>query len=187
MLLLAVVALGVVGVVATGGHPSQLGCVRFRRTGALAAAGAVQVVITTWTHGPPHLHEALHLLSYACAAYFVVANARVPGVLLVGSGGLLNAAAIAANGGVMPAAPGAVATAGIPDAAGGFANSQAVDGANLWFLGDVFAVPETWPLANVFSVGDVVIAVAVVYALHRLCRRPLVPRPTTEGMVAAAR
>ena len=182
MLLLAVIAIGVAGVVATGGRLARLGGVRFRRGGALAAAGAVQVVITTWTHGPAHLHEVLHLASYALAAYFVVANVRIHGVALVGSGGALNALAIGANGGVMPAAPGAVATAGIPEAAGGFANSQTVEGANLWFLGDVFAIPEAWPLANVFSVGDVVIAAGVVYALHRLCRPAAL-----EGVAAPAR
>jgi hypothetical protein len=39
----------------------------------------------------------------------------------------------------------------------------------LAFLGDVFAIPRGWPLANVFSVGDVLIAVGVVVAVHGIC------------------
>lgn len=189
MLLLAVTALGIAGVLATGGRLSGLSRIRFRCGGALAAAGAIQVAITTWTQGPAHLHEILHVASYACAGYFVVVNARVPGVAVLGFGGLLNAFAITANGGVMPASPGAVASAGIPDAAGAFANSQATEGAHLWFLGDVFAIPEAWPLANVFSVGDVVIAAGLVYALRRICgsRGAAARIPSTEGAPAAAR
>jgi hypothetical protein len=39
----------------------------------------------------------------------------------------------------------------------------------LAFLGDVFAIPRGWPLANVFSVGDVLIAVGAVVAVHGIC------------------
>ena len=49
------------------------------------------------------------------------------------------------------------------------------------FLGDVFAVPSSWPVSNVFSVGDVILVVAALLALHRVCgsrltrRRPAGP------------
>jgi hypothetical protein len=45
----------------------------------------------------------------------------------------------------------------------------------LEFLGDVFFIPASWPLSNVLSVGDVAIALGVVWALHRICRSRLVP------------
>jgi hypothetical protein len=32
-----------------------------------------------------------------------------------------------------------------------------------------FAVPSSWPVSNVFSVGDVVLALAALLAVHCLC------------------
>ena len=43
----------------------------------------------------------------------------------------------------------------------------------LAFLGDVFSLPASWPLSNVFSVGDILIALGIVWALHRICRSRL--------------
>jgi hypothetical protein len=45
---------------------------------------------------------------------------------------------------------------------------------SLSFLGDVFAVPASWPVSNVFSVGDVILVVAALLALHCLCGSRLV-------------
>jgi hypothetical protein len=53
--------------------------------------------------------------------------------------------------------------------AGDFVNSTAVAHPHLSFLGDVFAVPASWPVSNVFSVGDVILVVAALLALHCLC------------------
>jgi len=50
-----------------------------------------------------------------------------------------------------------------------FANSTAVAHPHLSILGDVFAVPASWPVSNVFSVGDVILVVAALLALHCLC------------------
>ena len=69
----------------------------------------------------------------------------------------------------MPADPDALAAAGVHQEAGDFANSTAVAHPHLAFLGDVFAVPASWPVSNVFSVGDVVLVVAALLALHCLC------------------
>jgi hypothetical protein len=33
----------------------------------------------------------------------------------------------------------------------------------------VFAVPSSWPVSNVFSVGDVILVIAALLALHCLC------------------
>jgi hypothetical protein len=46
-------------------------------------------------------------------------------------------------------------------------------GALAAFLGDVFSLPASWPLSNVFSVGDILIALGIVWALHRICRSRL--------------
>ena len=45
----------------------------------------------------------------------------------------------------------------------------------LAFLGDVFFIPVSWPLSNVFSVGDVLVALGIVWALHRICQSRLAP------------
>ena len=69
----------------------------------------------------------------------------------------------------MPADPDALAAAGVRQQAGDFANSTAVAHPHLSFLGDVFAVPASCPVSNVFSVGDVILVVAALLALHCLC------------------
>jgi hypothetical protein len=78
-------------------------------------------------------------------------------------------ASITANGGVMPADAEALAAAGVHQTAGDFANSTVLAHPRVAFLGGVFAVQASWPVSNVFSVGDVVLVVAALLALHCLC------------------
>jgi hypothetical protein len=158
-----------------GGSLSALADVRLRGAWLVALALGVQILITTVLPGlSDGVFRAVHAATYGLLAGFLWRNRRLPGVWLVGLGGLLNAAAILANGGVMPAAPGALARAGLPaQTPGEFANSAAVPAPVLGWLGDVFAVPEALgPLANVFSAGDLVIAAGLAVALHRLAARP---------------
>ena len=49
-----------------------------------------------------------------------------------------------------------------------FENSAVVDDARLWFLGDIFAVPEGIPFANVFSIGDVILVLGGAVAVHTI-------------------
>jgi Family of unknown function (DUF5317) len=113
----------------------------------------------------PSSAAALHMLSYAATALFVVANRRISGLWLIGLGGLMNLIPIAANGGVMPARPAAVLKAGLkpPD---GFENSRVVTDPHYAVLGDIFAVPARFPLANVFSIGDLVLNIGLILVLH---------------------
>jgi hypothetical protein len=97
-------------------------------------------------------------------------------VWLVAVGGALNFVAIAANGGVMPADPHALAAAGLPLDPGEFTNSGAVAHPHVQFLGDVFWVPSSFPVTNVFSVGDVLILVGALLALHCICASRLALR-----------
>ena len=87
---------------------------------------------------------------------------------LIVFGGLLNLAAIGANGGVMPAQRDALESAGIIVDSPEFENSAVVDDARLWFLGDIFAVPEGIPFANVFSIGDVILVLGGAVAVHTI-------------------
>jgi hypothetical protein len=154
-----------------GGSVAALAEVRLRGTAIVALALGVQVLITTLVPGlADGAFRVVHAGTYALLAVFLWLNRRLPGVWIIGLGGLANAVAIVANGGVMPAADAALATAGLPaETPGEFANSAAVHAPVLGWLGDVFAVPDALgPLANVFSAGDVIIAVGLAVALHRL-------------------
>jgi hypothetical protein len=171
VLLGCVLLLCLASVPATGRSLAPLADLRFRATWAILAAIAIQIaVISVVPGGSPALHRTAHLASYALAAAFVVANRRVPGMLVLAAGGALNAAAIAANGGVMPASAAALERAGLAADGHAFVNSTALSGARLQVLGDIFATPSWLPVANVFSVGDVLLVAGALLLLHGVCR-----------------
>lgn len=180
VLLVAVVAV-CASVPLTGGRLSALAGLRLQATWALLLAAALQLAVAVAPLDDVLLRSG-HLLSYAFAAVAVVANRRIPGLLLIAAGGAANLAAISANGGVMPAAPAALRRAGLAAVPHGFSNSTAVDAPRLAPLGDVFAIPAGWPLANVFSIGDVLLVVGVAVLVHSLCRRS---RPRGVGRTIA--
>ena len=156
------------------GRLTALADLRLRRPWlALAGIGVQILIISVVPAGPAHLHEAVHMLSYALLGAFAWANRRIPGVPVILLGGLLNFIPIAANGGVMPADP---ELARHVAGAEGFVNSGAVEDPRLLFLGDVFATPSSWPLSNVYSVGDLLIVLGVLVLLHGVGGSRLVPR-----------
>jgi hypothetical protein len=160
-----------------GGRLGALAEIRFRHGWAILIAVAAQVLITTIApDGSTRLRAGLHLGTYAIATIFVVANRHLPGLWLIALGAALNLLVIGINGGVMPADPAALERAGLPVVSGEFENSTALEDPKLAILGDVFAVPEPLPFANVFSIGDVVLLLGGLLALHRSCGSRLVPR-----------
>ena len=174
-----------------GGKLSRVEEVRIRWVWLAVVAFAVQVVLVTVVpEGDAGLHRILHLLTYALAAACLLRNLDLRFVWLVGVGGLLNLIAIAANGGVMPASRSALHTAGLDVQSGQFANSDFVENAHVPFLGDVFAIPAGWPGANVFSVGDALMLVGVLLAIHaaagsRLVGSARTALPRSQGSPAA--
>jgi hypothetical protein len=178
--LVAVVALAAVAVPLAGGRLGALVEVRLRHVWAIFAALGLQVVALELPWLSEGLRSALMVASYPVGALFLAANWRVPGMPLVALGGALNLLAIAVNGGVMPASRSALTGAGLPVDQPGFQNSTALADPQLAFLGDVFYIPSSWPLSNVFSVGDIVIALGIVWALHRICRSRLAPSWTPQ-------
>jgi Family of unknown function (DUF5317) len=170
MLLLVALLLCVVTVPLAGGRLVALTELRFRWRGLAVGALLTQIVIISILPGGHEgLHQAVHLATYGLLGWFVWLNRRIPGLLVIGLGGALNAIAIAANDGVMPATRSALRTAGIEQRPGEFANSTAVAHPHVQFLGDIFAIPASWPASNVFSVGDILIAIGVLIAVHRIC------------------
>jgi Family of unknown function (DUF5317) len=168
MFLVAVVLLSALAVPLLGGHLSKLADVSVRLAWTLLLALALQVLAINAPGVPQGMRPWIQLASYPVAAVFVVANRRLPGMVLIGVGVLLNVIAISANGGVMPASAAALDQAGLPRRTSSYANSALVEHPRVAFLGDVFAIPEPLPLHNVFSVGDVAIAIGAAIAIHGL-------------------
>jgi hypothetical protein len=174
----------VVGLLA-GGRLSNLSTLRFR-WGWLAVAGLlVQVVLFTPTGqslaggaGP-----ATYLASTIAVFVAVLRNVRMAGMPVVLLGALSNMLAIVANGGYMPASAEAMAIAGLPP--GDHANSVVLADPALEPLTDIFALPAWLPMANVFSVGDVLIAIGVVWAIAAAMRRSAVPAATAPASSAS--
>lgn len=134
---------------------------------------------------------AVHVASYVLLGWFLWSNRHLPGMWLVALGFASNAAAIVANGGLMPASEEALRKAGrwaLLQAAGTYNNSTVIGPhTRLWFLGDVFALPEGVPLANVFSLGDVFLALgALILVPAAMGARPVGRRAVVAGAVAAA-
>jgi hypothetical protein len=176
VLLVAAVLLGILTVPLARGHLSALGTVRLKLVPLIFAALALQLVLTAVAPGGfAGLHRVLHVGSYAMIAAFLVANRHITGMAIVAFGTALNLTAIVVNGGVMPASRHAMKIAGI-NPTDGFMNSTAVAHPKLQPLGDVLAVPKAWPLHNVYSVGDIVIVVGAVIAIHAICGSQLVRR-----------
>jgi hypothetical protein len=160
-----------------GGRLGALATLRFRAKGLLVAGIVAQVlIVSVFPQGSATVHNAVHIGTYVIVAAFVVINRRIPWVWLVALGGALNFAAIAANGGVMPASPRALEKAGFALDPAGFTNSTAVGNPHLQFLGDVFWIPSSFPISNVFSVGDVLILVGALLAMHCVCASRLAVR-----------
>lgn len=163
-----------------GGRLGALADVRLRRWWLLAAGMGLQLLSLTGV--PNALGAVLHGASYAAGGAYLFSNLHLPGILWVGVGAALNLLGIAANGGTLPASASALRVAGIDDARGDeFVNSAAIADARLPFLGDIFAIPDFLPFSNVFSIGDVVLAIGIFIALHRLTGSRFI-RPS-EGRV----
>jgi hypothetical protein len=178
MFMVAIICIVVLTIPLFGGRLGNLARVRLRHSWAVALAVALQfLVITFLPHGDAAVHAITHIVTYAIAAVFVVANRTLLGMWLAAAGASLNALVIAVNGGVMPARPEAVRSSGIEIVAGEFENSRPLADAKLAFLGDVFSIPDEVPLlANVFSVGDVLILLSASLILHWIGESRLIPR-----------
>lgn len=171
MLIIALALLALLTVPLTGGRLSALGNVQLRKVWLLPTALGLQVLVISIVPDWPHtLVATVHVGTYGLAAAFVCANRHVPGVLLIGAGGVCNGVAISLNGGTLPASADALARAGKRMDPSEFVNSGVLDDPYLPWLGDQFAIPAGVPLANVFSIGDVLIIVGVAYGAHRICR-----------------
>lgn len=173
MFMLAALPLGLALGWLLGGSLDALARFRFRWA-ALAIAGLVVQIALFTEIGDAlagDLGPSIYVLSTAAVLIAVVPNLGLMGMPVVALGALSNLAAIVSNGGFMPADAAALASAGL-DGPGSHTNSIVLESPNLRLLTDIFAIPASVPLANVFSVGDVLIAVGVAWAIAAAMRRP---------------
>ncbi|MCJ7518593.1 MAG: DUF5317 domain-containing protein [Anaerolineaceae bacterium] len=109
---------------------------------------------------------------------FAWLNRRLPGFWLLGLGLLANFIAISLNGGMMPLMPENAARLMPADSSTtlqlgervGFGKDILLEKANtrLWFLGDVFMLPEIFRYPLAFSIGDILISTGAFWLLWRL-------------------
>lgn len=185
MFMLWAIPAGILVGLALGGRASNLSALGFR-WGWLALGGlVVQLLLFTptgeavaGTAGP-----ALYLASTLAVFVAVLRNLRLPGMPVVLLGALSNLLAIGANGGYMPASAEAMAIAGLPP--GDHANSVVLANPALRPLTDIFAIPAWLPMANVFSIGDVLIAVGIIWTIAAAMRRngPVILSDSSGGGV----
>lgn len=179
MIIVALFALGLLSVPLAGGRLQLLADLRLRRWGILALAFTVQVIALRAPFDPS-VAAGLNLFTYALGIWYLAANLHIPGMWLVAVGTGTNVLALVANKGIMPATHGALSTAGLPVSGNGFLNSTALEDPQIQFFGDIFAIPKSIPFHNVFSVGDMLIVLGALVAVHRLCGSRLFPKGSRE-------
>jgi len=141
-----------------GGDLRRMAALHVRLGWVVFAALAVQVVVISLMPDGNHTAQAVaHVLTYVAALAVVVANRRVPGVLLVGAGTFTNGLVIAVNGGTLPASASAQAASGMHKLGKGLENSAPLSHPHLAWLGDRFVSPGFLPFHNVVSIGDLLI------------------------------
>jgi Family of unknown function (DUF5317) len=171
MFALYAVLIGILAGATLGGRLSNLGDVRVRWAPAALIGLLIQVVLFL---GPVagrigDFGAPIYVGSSALVLVVVLRNLAIPGLPIVAAGAASNLAAILANGGYMPAAPAALEALG-KQLGSGYSNSVLAGHAALAPLTDIFALPAGVPFANVFSVGDLLIASGVVWAVVALMR-----------------
>lgn len=163
--LYAVVVAIVLGILA-GGRLSGLGELRFRWANLALGGLLVQLVLFL----PPVAERIgaagvpIYVASSAAVLIAVLANTAIAGMKLVAVGAASNLAAIVANGGYMPASPSALAALG-KEVGEAYSNSAVVSEPALAGLTDIWAMPAWMPFANVFSIGDLLLALGIGFAI----------------------
>jgi len=179
MLRLILFVVVVVVALVRGGSLRNFATLRLRWP-ALAIAGFVlQLLIFTPFAEAPLVAWAtvpLYLLSMAILTLWVALNWRIPGMVLIGAGLLMNFAAVAANDGKMPVSADALRVAGRYEEI--IADNPTIskhivaddDTVRLWVLTDIIGIPKQVPFAAVWSIGDVALNLGVAVLCFRTIR-----------------
>jgi len=172
MTLLSALLIGLALGAALGGHPRRLGQLKLRWNALVFTSLAIQLFLFTGLSIAALAVTVLYLLSGGLALAWLARNLVVPGIACIMVGGVCNFFAIVVNGGRMPVEPNLLAQtrgAGYVSAlAAGrvTSNSSLADShSHLRWLTDVILIPPPWPLPTVLSVGDVLIALGVIWLI----------------------
>jgi hypothetical protein len=163
-----------------GGSLNRLTGIRLRYVWIVVLALVLQILITEVITGAPRtLLISLHLESYVMVAFALWSNRELPGLLVLGAGGMLNAVVIALNDGTLPASARALRQAGLATNSADFANSGVLAHPILPWFGDIIATPPWLPFRNVMSIGDVIALIGAAILMHRVCGSHMT-RPSLE-------
>jgi hypothetical protein len=167
MLLVAVAAVGAaVFSWIRGGTLEALAATQFRWSGLVFEGLLIQLAFSVWS--PPGLSRSgalwVLILSNVAIGAFILANARLPGMLLAGLGLLMNLAVITTNG-AMPVSTGAASVAGVepPPEGAAFKHERMDAQTEVPWLGDVVPVPG---LGEVWSLGDFLLALGIARLVY---------------------
>ncbi|MBU1048674.1 DUF5317 domain-containing protein [Candidatus Bipolaricaulota bacterium] len=175
MFFLYVIPVGLLIGLLARGKIANLGKLPLRWVGLLFPALLIQLLIfPVFTSDAliPFATAPLHILSYALLAVWILANCRLLPIVTLGLGAVCNFAVLAANGGFMPASANALQQAGLSNLAGTLTREGAYSNLALMsadtrlnLLGDLLYVPKWIPLSAAFSIGDLLIALALVWLI----------------------
>ena len=183
MFILYALVIGLAVGLLLGGRPSGLSDLRFRWSWVFLSGLMVQVILFSdvVTERVGALGAPIYVASTGLVLAAVLANRKIPGMLMVALGAASNLAAIIANGGYMPASISAMEALGKVEKTV-YSNSSVVPQPALAPLTDIFALPSWLPWANIFSIGDVLIGIGVVLVIAVAMRRarPAQPFPVAS-------
>ena len=179
MSLLSAILIGVALGAALGGRPRRLGQLPLRWNAVVFGSLAIQLFLFTGLSIPAIAVTVLYLLSGGLVIAWLARNLAIPGIACVMLGGLSNFVAIAVNGGRMPVEPnllaqvrGAAYVSALAASRVTSNSSLADSHTNMRWLTDQILIPPPWPLPTVLSVGDIVIALGVIWLITRGMQPP---------------
>ena len=181
MFIIYALPIGILAGLVLGGRPSGLGALKMRWAMLAVVGFAIQIVLFS---GPVaerigDAGPAVYVGSTALVLATVLANIRIPGMVLVALGAAANLAAIVANGGYMPMSAAAAAAMGREEIVG-YSNSRVIASPALEPLTDVIVLPAWLPFTNIISIGDLLIGagIAVVIAVAMRSARRNIGEPS---------
>ena len=174
MSLLSALIIGLGVGFALGGHPRQLARLQLHWNVVVFASLAIQLLLFTGLAIPGPVVTVMYLLSGGLSLAWLARNLAVPGIAGIMAGGVSNFVAITANGGRMPVDPVLLARSRGADfvralAAGRVTSNSSLADSHTHFpwLTDQILIPPPWPLPTILSVGDVLIALGVIWLIAK--------------------
>jgi len=181
MILCAALMIALLAVVLRGGSIRPLVHLPLRWGWLALILFAAQAYLIFWpepkAQGLLSPRAMILVLSYLILIFVAWSNRSLPGMNLILVGIALNFLVIVANGGFMPVAPQTLIRGGHTHLVAALESGARVsrskdvllwpEQTKLWFLSDIFVIPERYPLAGSFSLGDVLIASGAFILLQR--------------------